>query len=163
VGVIGLTTGVPTAPFFATGNLGPAQLEALARMLDAVRAEGLFRVVLLHHPPVDAVTSFRRRLIDAAAFRSVIRTHGAELVLHGHAHRWVRSSIAADGRDVPVFGIPSGSALSHDPARRAGYSLIDVARTPMGWEVRISRRRLDATGNAFEACGAESFDAPAPA
>ncbi|HEY7841479.1 MAG TPA: metallophosphoesterase [Gammaproteobacteria bacterium] len=163
VGVIGLSTAVPTAPFFATGNLGPAQLEALARMLAALRDEGLFRVVLLHHPPVDAVTSFRRRLIDAAAFRGVIREHGAELVLHGHAHRWVRSAIAADGGDVPVFGIPSGSALSADPARRAGYSLIDVARSAAGWEVRVSRRRLDAAGNAFETCGEESFGAPGPA
>lgn len=163
VAVIGLSTAVPTAPFFATGSLGAAQLDALARMLETLRTEGLFRVVLLHHPPVDAVTSFRRRLTDAAAFRSVIRMHGAELVLHGHAHRWVRSAIDADGRDVPVFGIPSSSAFSPDPARRAGYSLIDVAGSARGWDVHVTRRRLNAAGNAFETCGEESFGAPAPA
>jgi 3',5'-cyclic AMP phosphodiesterase CpdA len=163
VAVIGLSTAVPTAPFFATGSLGSAQLDALARMLETLRTEGLFRVVLLHHPPVHAVTSFRRRLIDAEAFGGVIRMHGAELVLHGHAHRWVRSAIDVDGRDVPVFGIPSGSALSHDLSRRAGYGLIDVARNAHGWEVHLRRRRLNAAGNAFENCGEESFRAPASA
>lgn len=163
VGVIGLSTAVPTAPFLATGSLGGAQLDALGRMLEILRTDGLFRVVLLHHPPVDAVTSYRRRLIDAEAFREVIRRHGAELVLHGHAHRWVRSSIGAGGRPVPVFGIPSASAASPDLSRRAGYSLIDIARRAQGWEVRVSQRRLDATGNTFEACAQESFSTPAPA
>jgi 3',5'-cyclic AMP phosphodiesterase CpdA len=161
VGIIGLSTAVPTAPFLATGWLGAAQLGRLAEMLDALRRERLFRIVLLHHPPVDAVTSRRRRLNDGAAFRERIERHGAELILHGHAHRWVQSALPAGAGRAPVFGIPSASALTPDPARRAGYSLLDLKPDQRGWEVRIVRRRLDAAGEAFETAMQESFFAAA--
>src|SRR3569833_2376175 len=48
--IIGLSTGVPTAPFQATGTLGAALLAALGPLLFRTRAETLFRVVLIHHP-----------------------------------------------------------------------------------------------------------------
>src|SRR5262249_61279914 len=53
--------------------------------------EGLFRVVLIHHPPVSRLPQHFKRLIDAAPLRRVIAAHGAELVLHGHAHVHLRS------------------------------------------------------------------------
>ncbi|HEY0302910.1 MAG TPA: metallophosphoesterase, partial [Rhizomicrobium sp.] len=86
VALIGLSSGVMTAPFMATGELGRAQLERLSGILDALKAEKLFRVVTIHHPPV-SLAAHHKRLIDAEALRSVIAAHGAELLLHGHDHR----------------------------------------------------------------------------
>src|SRR5262245_59275974 len=51
IALIGLSTAVPTPPFFASGTLGPAQLKALRDILSQLRQSGAFRVVLIHHPP----------------------------------------------------------------------------------------------------------------
>src|SRR5574337_1957827 len=60
--LIGVTSARPSAPFFATGSLGLAQLERLAAVLDHTRRQGRFRILLIHHPPVAAVVGWRKRL-----------------------------------------------------------------------------------------------------
>ena len=79
-------------------------------LLDEARDEGLFRVVLIHHPPklVDRRNQWRK-LTDGRRFRAAIERCGAELILHGHDH--VRMMTAIRGRSgiVPVVGVPSGS------------------------------------------------------
>ena len=84
--LIGLSTAVPTAPFMATGRLGGEQLARLAETLDRCGREGLFRVVLIHHPPISTPARHFKRLVDGADFRAVLARHGAELVIHGHDH-----------------------------------------------------------------------------
>src|SRR5712691_11671414 len=79
--LIGLSTAVPTAPFMATGRLGADQLTRLAAALDGLGREGLFRVVLIHHPPGSSLADRFKRLVDAGPFRRVVARHGAELVL----------------------------------------------------------------------------------
>ena len=64
--LIGLSTAVPTPPFMATGRLGEAQLARLAETLVALAREKLFRVVLIHHPPVSEAKR-HKRLTDAGA------------------------------------------------------------------------------------------------
>src|SRR5690348_16706528 len=49
VALIGLSTGVPTAPFLATGWLGTKQLAEFSAVLTALKSENLFRIVLIHH------------------------------------------------------------------------------------------------------------------
>lgn len=155
--IIGLNSALPTAPLLATGTLGAEQLARLGELLAGCGAEQLCRIVLLHHPPSDAVSGWRRRLTDSMALRRVLSRHGAELVLHGHAHRRVRSDIdGGAGRLVPALGIPSASALVPRPERRAGYNLIDVGRGAGGdWEFQISSRRLDAAAAAFDSAAVE--------
>ena len=105
VALIGLSTSLPTLPLAATGRLHGDQLARLGELLPKLKHEQLFRVVLIHHPPVAGANYFRR-LTDAAALREVLRRHGAELVLHGHHHE----SIAA---------LAAGAAASHSGDRRA--------------------------------------------
>ena len=52
IALIGLSTSAPQPIFRATGRLGAEQLARLGEMLATTDAEGLFRVVLIHHPPV---------------------------------------------------------------------------------------------------------------
>ena len=85
--LIGLSSAIPTAPLLASGALGSAQREGLARLLDEAGAEGSARVVMIHHPPHVTGAKRGRGLRDAAAFEAVIARHGAELVIHGHNHR----------------------------------------------------------------------------
>src|SRR5215471_682260 len=81
--LIGVSSGVPTAPFLATGWLGATQTAELAALLNKLGKEGVFRVVLIHHPPVSQARQ-GKLLLDAPIFLRVIKAQGAELVLHGH-------------------------------------------------------------------------------
>ena len=50
--LIGLSTRCRPLPLAATGRLSDDQLARLGGMLSALARERLFRVVLIHHPPV---------------------------------------------------------------------------------------------------------------
>src|SRR5205085_10480725 len=121
-----LSTAISTAPFLARGRLGADQLMRLADTLGATRHQGLFRIVLIHHPPISPASARLKRLTDAGPFRRVIAQHGAELVLHGHAH--VRSLVWLDGPHarVPAIGVPSASALAHGRNKPAAYHLFRI-------------------------------------
>ena len=146
VAIIGLSTGVPTAPFQATGELGPAQLATLGVLLDRARKKTLFRVVLIHHPPV-SLSPHHKRLTDADAFKGVIAQHGAELILHGHDHRDMLNFIAGpDGEGVPAVGVPSASAAPGADKDNAGYHLYHIDGEPSAWRCEMVVRGMDADG-----------------
>lgn len=142
--LIGVSSAVPSPPFFATGRVGSAQLDGLAAMLDASRREGRFRVVLIHHPLTSRRPQHFKRLTDAASVRAVLAQHGAELVIHGHNHR--HQTVWLDGPTgrIPVIGVPSASEAppgEHDPA---GYNLYRVDGAPGAWRCeRVSRALVD--------------------
>lgn len=144
IALVGLTTAIATLPGLASGVVGTAQLAAAAARLAALGREGLFRIILIHHPPVTAPGSRRKRLIDAKAFAAMLQEAGAELVLHGHDH--FPRLYELPGRDGPVCiaGVASASALPVDGHRPAGYHLFDIAPTPDGWAVELRTRSIDA-------------------
>lgn len=160
VAFIGLSSARPSAPFLAVGSLGEAQLAQLESWLQETARQGLFRVVMLHHPPVPGQEKWRKRLTDAAAFCSVIERTGAELVLHGHSHRAIESDIAAPGRQVPVFGIPSASAIGRKPGRGAQYYLYQVTAGQQGWQLKISVRGYRADKAVFVRQREHSLEIP---
>ncbi len=144
--IIGLSTGVATAPFQATGRLGPEQLAGLARWLDIAREEKLFRVVLLHHPPVSEAAA-HKRLIDADALAITIAAHGAELILHGHDHRDMINWLPGpDGARVPAIGVPSASAAPGRDKDNAGYHLYRIDGEAGAWRCEMTVRAMDGDG-----------------
>jgi 3',5'-cyclic AMP phosphodiesterase CpdA len=145
--LIGLSSAVPTAPFMATGHLGAEQLQRLGPLLDRARDEGLFRVVMIHHPLVSK--SRFKRLTDAATFCDLLGQHGAELVIHGHDHAhsvvWLDSG---RGR-IPAVGVPSASEAppgEHDPA---GYNLYKIDGQPGRWRCELVARGLTRNGDSI--------------
>lgn len=129
--LVGLSSARASAPFLATGRLGDAQRRRLERALCELGEAGLFRVVLIHHPPIAEAVSRRRRLTDAAELGEVLARAGAELVLHGHMHRTHVGAVAGPAAAIPVVGVPSSSALGlRHPARRARYHLYRIERGP---------------------------------
>jgi 3',5'-cyclic AMP phosphodiesterase CpdA len=148
--LIGLSTAVSTAPFMATGRLGRAQIDALAPLLDALKAEGLFRVILIHHPPISAAKP-HKRLTDAAGLMKVIASHGAELLLHGHDHVHMLNSLhGPNGTRVPAVGVPSASAAPGLSRDGAAYNLYAIDGEPGAWRCEMMSRGVGADGEITE-------------
>jgi 3',5'-cyclic AMP phosphodiesterase CpdA len=146
VALIGLSSGVPTAPFIASGRLGEAQLARFATLLQSLERDGAFRAVLIHHPPVSK-RARHRGLRDAPDFLRTIARHGAELVMHGHDH--VHELIWLDGPQgrVPSVGVPSASAVPGGQHDGAAYNLYRIDGKRGAWLCEMETRGLDATGD----------------
>ena len=118
--IFNLCSAVPTAPHLATGRLGEDQLQRLDAALGDPHYADRFRIVVLHHPPHKGAVSKRKALDDQEALRAVLARHGADLILHGHAHEALVGSVPGpNGSAIPVLGVPSASAQpsGHSPAR----------------------------------------------
>ncbi|SLN76210.1 metallophosphoesterase family protein [Oceanibacterium hippocampi] len=145
--LIGLSSALPTAPTRATGTLGRAQLERLDGLLSRLADNGRCRCILIHHPPAEGVTSSRKRLTDAPAFRALLARHGADLVLHGHVHHFVQAAIDGPAGPIPVIGAASASGIDRD-GYAASYHLYRFVEQGDRWRIEMTVRRLDGrTGN----------------
>ncbi len=149
VALIGLSSAVASPPFLATGSLGQHQRERLAQLLRQTRQQGLFRLVLLHHPPRVEDEKWRKRLTDGRALCQILGEEGAELILHGHGHRNAASGVAYGAGEIPVFGIPSASAIGHRPGRTAQYRLYRIQRRGETWSIQINVRGYKSDGQSF--------------
>lgn len=155
--LIGLSSAVPTPPFFASGTLGAAQLAALRDILAQLDAEDAFRVVLIHHPPLYGTGHRRKALTDARQFGEVIRAAGAELILHGHMHMATLGHFGA----TPVIGVPSASALPWHHKDAAAYNLYRIRRSDADWRLSVEIRGLADSEDHFAASGGFELTIPA--
>jgi 3',5'-cyclic AMP phosphodiesterase CpdA len=129
--LIGVSTAIPTAPFMATGKLGQDQLAKLAALLSEHSGNECFRVLLIHHPMRSRHR--HKRLIDAPALLEILRTHGVQLVLHGHDHKHSLMWLDGPAGQIPSVGVPSASGAVdgvHDPA---AYNLFRIEKQGNGW------------------------------
>ncbi len=145
VAVIGLSSAVATPIGLATGRVGGDQLAALGPMLAQARADGLCRVVLVHHPPTE-VTTWRRSLTNRAELRRVIEAGGAELVLHGHTHRADFSWIDTAAGRVPVLGVASASMAAGAVYDPGAWRRLEIRRDGTGWRLALQERRVTRDG-----------------
>jgi 3',5'-cyclic AMP phosphodiesterase CpdA len=151
IALIGLDSGVPTGPFIASGRLGAGQLARLSDLLDETKAEGLTRVLFVHHPPHVGGARILRGLDDASDFEAVIAKRGAELILHGHNHRQSLARIAGPlGVEAPVVGVASASARPGGHYPTAAYHLYDIERTEAGVRIALRAREMNASGEILE-------------
>jgi 3',5'-cyclic AMP phosphodiesterase CpdA len=150
VALIGVSSGVPTAPFLATGLVGPKQLNALASILHELRSENLFRVIMIHHPPV-SVAPGHKLLLDAKSLLKVIAEFGADLVIHGHDHIQMLAWLTGPyGSKVPAVGVPSASATFGAGHAAAAYHLYKIDGAPGAWNCELISRGLSPDGNVVE-------------
>ena len=138
VALIGLSSGVPTPLFIASGYLGRSQLHAAEKLLNETARRGLIRVVMLHHPPETSASHLGRGLVDARGFATLIHRTGAELIVHGHNHKLCLRRMEGPRGLVPVVGVPSASVLLGKPHHRAGYHLFEISGS--GTDCKIAAR-----------------------
>jgi 3',5'-cyclic AMP phosphodiesterase CpdA len=146
--LVALSSARPSAPLMAVGTLGRRQLRLLERLLADEALAGRFRLVVLHHPPRGEHIKWHNRLTDADDLAAVLARVGAELVIHGHLHRFCEESLPGpEGRPIPVIGVASGTWLSPaDPRRRAQYNLY---RIEASGRFEVNRRGYDLAARVF--------------
>jgi len=139
----------------ASGALGARQLERLDEILADLGSRGLFRVLLIHYPVGVGVVAARRGLVDGEALRDVLGHRGAELILHGHAHRSLFTSVAGPSGEIPSVGVPSASDRGQRPTRRAQYHIYEIEPGADGGaaRIRVRIRGLDTSTGRFSAEG----------
>ena len=153
VAVVGLSSAQPTPLFCAHGTLGEAQLDRLGSELRRLGRENWFRVVLVHHPPSLNGIAWRKRLVDADAFRRVIAECGAELVLHGHNHTVGEERIDSGASQAPVLGVPSASAAFGGKKPLARYNIYSISGEAGEWRIETTARGLDPATGRFKEVG----------
>jgi len=157
IALIGVCTAVPTPPHLATGTIGKLQLQKLETLMAESAGRNLFRIVLIHHPPAPGTVSWRKRLTDAPALRSLLARYGAELVLHGHAHTSNLNNLKTPDGRVAVIGIPSASALGRTTQRRARYIIYHITPGASSWHLRLEVRLYSTEKKRFIAEHAHPF------
>ncbi|WP_332681501.1 metallophosphoesterase family protein [Bosea sp. (in: a-proteobacteria)] len=147
IALIGMNTGIPTLPLMATGRIGPAQIVMAEKLLARAKAEGLIRVVLIHHPPYVGGARRTRELLDAPAFEAMLARAGADLVLHGHNHRFSLAWRPGAGKDVPIVGVPSASiGLRGGHGELASWHLLRIEGEAGAPAITLERRSFDLDG-----------------
>jgi 3',5'-cyclic AMP phosphodiesterase CpdA len=149
IALIGINTGFPTGLHLATGKIGGAQLKKLESILKQLSEQHLFRVLMIHHPPIQGIVSWRRCLTDANALRAILERYGVELVLFGHAHQTSQSMLATPSGFIPVIGAPSVSSLSPKGERRSRYYLYKITSTADNWKVHLTERVFSLKQHCF--------------
>lgn len=169
IALVGLNSAVPTPPGIASGEVGAAQIEECHRILKELGQAQVFRLVMIHHPPLVEQVRPGRDLKDAAELEAVLLDAGAELVIHGHNHRDMVSWHTSSTGPMPVVGIASasiGRLHRHEPLARYNlYKLYPPSsgetwkieligrgiREPRGPVVQVERRWLNPVGELMQA------------
>jgi 3',5'-cyclic AMP phosphodiesterase CpdA len=149
VAVVGLSSALPMPPLIAGGKLGVGQREALANTLEALGKDGLFRIILIHHPPLPGQNVVRKALGDAKQLQQILTEKGADLVLHGHNHRDMMMPLPTNDGHAHVIGVPSASAAQggHRPA--AQYNLYRIEPHGAGYRCEMTVRKFDVENQNF--------------
>jgi len=140
VALIGVCSAQPSAPHLAVGVMGESQLLRLETILKETAAQGLFRIVAIHHPPLPGMESGRRSLTDALLLSKLVERCGAELIVHGHVHQAVLQTMDTLSGRTAVAGATSGSSANPAEKRRACYYLHTLTTSENTWDLRITRR-----------------------
>ncbi|MGO9707697.1 MAG: metallophosphoesterase family protein [Polyangiaceae bacterium] len=148
--IIGLSTAVPRLPLFATGRVGKAQTDALARILAHPEVRKRTPVVLMHHPAHNPVSTVKRLLTglnDAAILLSTVKDVPRGLLLHGHLHTRILRKVPTDAGSLHSVGATSASLDHEDDAKMAGFNLYEIGDD--GEVARIEAHVLDREHGSF--------------
>jgi 3',5'-cyclic AMP phosphodiesterase CpdA len=144
VALIGASSAVPMGWRLAAGRLGMPQIEALRAILRELRQRGLFRILLIHHPPLPGQAEDRKALVDAREFTKVLQDEGADLVLHGHNHKAMFTRLDSAHGPVNVIAVPSASSAQRGGRPPAAWNLYQIRQHDGEWSCNVVERSYEA-------------------
>ncbi|GBD56185.1 metallophosphoesterase family protein [Gluconobacter wancherniae] len=141
VAVVGINSGIPTPPFMACGYVSLRQRKRLKTLLTNLGKRGFCRVVMIHHPPRRGLVRWGKSLLGMNKVAEILRSAGAEIVLHGHSHDATLTSVPLS--DIPLLGVASASLDDDRPLRRACWNHLAISPHENGWHIGLERHRDD--------------------
>ena len=148
VSIISCNSAEATLPFMATGYFRSDQAERLSKILEQERDR--FRIVLIHHPPIQGATQNYKRLIGADLFADCIANNGAELILHGHTHLDTIDMLDARDKSVPVVCVPAAGNAPGNHKPPGGYNLFNISGNASQWNCSMESYGLEVAGAELE-------------
>jgi 3',5'-cyclic AMP phosphodiesterase CpdA len=148
--IIALSSAVPRLPFVAAGELGTAQLQALARVLEHPEVVKRTPIVALHHPVHNPRSWLKTRLeglYDAHVLLARMQHLARGMILHGHLHRRIQRPLATASGRIHAVGATSASLHHNEPERMAGFNLYQL--DDVGRVARIEAHVFDPEADAF--------------
>jgi 3',5'-cyclic AMP phosphodiesterase CpdA len=127
--IVALSSAVPRLPLVAAGELGRAQIAALARVLRHPEVARRTVVLAMHHPPVQResiLKAYLEGLRDAEELAVLLRTIPHGLLLHGHLHRRIQRDVPTDRGRLQQVGATSASLHHEAPDRMAGFNVYEL-------------------------------------
>ncbi len=154
--IIGISSANASLPFMATGDFSSKQAKKAGALLADAGRRGKFRVILIHHPPVEDAASWHKRLKGIGRFQKMVEENGAELVLHGHTHLDSLHHIETERGNIPVVGIASASQSPRGKKPNAAFNLFEITGKPGEWNLVHRRYSLNDDGHTVS----ENTNAP---
>lgn len=158
VALIGCSSAVASPPFLAIGTFGKRQARATVDLLRQAGEDGLFRVVMIHHPPVKDAAARHKRLIGIRRFQAAVSTGGCELVLHGHTHLNTVNFIDTPNGKIPVIGIAAAGQGTGGKKPPSAFNLITIDGKPGQWQLSCNRHTLSVETGRIEPESTFRFD-----
>lgn len=146
VALIGVRSGIPTGWFLADGEVGQKQRQALERILEELRKQSFFRIVMVHHPPIGRLTRPKRGLRDVDEFEELLTKHGPELVLFGHEHKQIVDMLETEAGETAIVCNPSPSISQGIVNDLARYNLFRIWKSGRKWNCEMTGRGLTGVG-----------------
>ena len=143
IAVINVSSAIATAPFFATGCFSKKQAKILEEILCRCAEKNLFRVINIHHPPIKGATNWHKKLWGIQNFKTIIKSAGAELILHGHMHK----SSLEYMLNIPVVGVGSASKPCE---HNANYNIFGIEKIHNRWRCILTRYGADSSGSIIK-------------
>jgi len=150
IAIIGTSSASPQGFRFANGSLGQRQLDDLAATLAMLRDRGFFRILLIHHPPFPGMAPARKALTDASQLKEVVEAEGAELILFGHNHHHLRTTISTRYGKAHALGVSSATASTGSSHPAAAWNKYAIRRLDGQWNTRVTVRSLSAASGQME-------------
>lgn len=142
ISIISCNSARASAPFLATGYFKYDQAIRLKEILEVERKTGQCRIVIIHHAPFPNATQKHKRLLGLNNFLQVIKTEGAELILHGHTHLDTHSKIKGPDSDVPVICVPAAYQWAGHKKPASGVNIYNIEKSDKTWQIEVERHGL---------------------
>ena len=142
VALVALSSAISTMPFIAAGRLGTAQRALLGLALEELGRRGLFRVVLIHHPPLAGQAGWRRGLRDAKELTQPAQGEGRRARATRAQSR--ADALRARDRDRPRDRrwCPVGVGGGFGRISAARYNEYRIGKVNNGWRCEMVGRAV---------------------
>lgn len=152
--LIGLNSACVTPTFSATGTLGEDQLNRLGGLLRQAADAGQLVCLLIHHPPLPGMTSWRKGLTDVDDLEAVLARHPPALIFHGHLHH----NRELQWGDSRVYCTAAASSIVE-----SSYRVIDIEDRDDAWVFRSALKSIaidDGAGLGFVTVDEQAWQIP---